>query len=445
MFFMFFIISILLITCFISACIIQKGKRIVERFVESDVIMSLFEKIPDKLLNYPISISRRQSALCMFVISNKNNKKNPVVGYVLDKDIPYLNAFQNIFDFKTKKLDSLDWKLLKQCDVLFMKVDTHSEIYNKLNSKYQVLKMDVSSPNINFWFPLSKKRKIVNNYDNSLVEVIFIPNVIINPNKISVDEEKTIIFNIHLGLDDNKQKIQKKDALVSSFNHNWWNKELSVQSDKINFQLMKYDFKEVDKNKKITLHDELKLIVGDRIILGKQNNENMNDYYYVLSINPFELKNYLPKDHKAFEEFTLIKGDRMLVDDEINIYQPDGTYVKEKKEIKKKSYHDCVSKNDYSIDTSYLTKEACESDYDVYGNKRTVDTLWFRRCKNDSECDYSGKSRNKFRGGCVNGLCDKPLMKDENILYYGSDPKDYAYQDDVYDRIHQDLRPILNI
>ena len=45
----------------------------------------------------------------------------------------------------------------------------------------------------------------------------------------------------------------------------------------------------------------------------------------------------------------------------------------------------------------------------------------------------------------MNGICDKPLMKDGKILYYSYNPTDYAYEYDEYDRIAQNLRPILNL
>ena len=441
MFYVYLCTTLFLFFCFI---IIRLKKIIVEPYVENDILISVFDKIPEKLLEHKIGISKKQEALCMFDIK-KVPKKNPIIGYNLDSDIPYLNAYQNIFDFQTKKISSFDDKYIEKCDIVFMKVDLDTDLYNDFNSKYKIFKVDISRPHINFWLPFSKKRKILNVFDNKLVDVLFIPRIVINPKEVIIDEDRSKIFNIHLGIYDNKYKIPNEPPLINSFNINWWNTEQYDQAEKINFQLEKYEFKELNNKKTLIVHDIVMLVVGDRIILRNQNDVNMNDYYYVLSSYPIVLKNYLPKNNDSFKEFTLIKGDRILDNNIIKIYQQDGIYKNEKLPLKEKTYYDCVNKNDYSVATSYLTKEACESDYDVYGNKRLIDTMWFKRCRNNNECEYYGQSRNKFRGGCINGLCDKPLTKDGNILYYGSDPKDHVYKDDVNDRIYQNLKPILNL
>lgn len=447
----------IIIILFISIIIIsiynvRHSKKFIENFAQDteDIQLSIFEKIPDKLRESPIGISARQSALCMF-ITDKNNRvptENPTVGYALDTDIPYLNAFQNVFNFQTKLIKSFNQDQdPKECDLIFLKADTDSKAFKDLNSKYGLYTVDISSPNMSFWFPFSKKRKLLNAYRKNIVETLFVPSIIINPKEISMNEDASLIFNVHIGRDVDKTKLQRQKQISQSFSNIWWSKELSRQSQKIAFQLKKYTFKEVDRNKYLVIHDDMMMMVGDRIILSGQFNENMNDYYYVTSTEPITMKNYLLKKSKQIDGFTLMNGDRVFFDGKMYIYQY-GDYIEEKKPVKKttKTYYDCVNKSDYSLNTSYITKEACESEYDVYGEKRpTIDTMWFKRCKNNRECEYYNKGYNKFRGGCNNGICDKPLMKGDNTLYYGNNPEDHAFEDDVYDRVEQGLKPILNL
>lgn len=443
-----FILFICIIIIIISIYNLRRSKNFVENFVENtqDIRLSIFERVPDKLKDFPIGISARQSALCMFVTDKNNNvPMNPTIGYALDTDIPYLNAFQNLFDFQTKLIESFD---PKACDLIFLKADTESKAFKDLNSKHGLYTVDVSSPGVSFWFPFSKTRKLLNDYRKNIVETLFVPSIIINPKEILLNEEASLIFNVHIGRDVDKTKLQrqKQKQIAQSFSNNWWSKELADQSLKIRFQLIKYNFKEADRNKYLIINDDMMMMMGDRILLSGQYNENMNDYYYVTSTEPITMTNYLLKKSKQFDEFTLMNGDRVFFDGKMYIYKY-GEYIEEEEPVKKtKAYHDCVNKSDYSVNTSYLTKEACESEYDVYGEKRSsIDTMWFKRCKNNRECEYYNKGYNKFRGGCDNGICDKPLMKSDNKLYYGNDPKDYAYEDDVYDRIEQGLKPILNL
>lgn len=437
------VISLILFLCLIAYYLIRKRKEIIEGFVETDVEMSIFERIPDKLNRYSIGITMAQYALSIFVI-NKKKTDNPIVGYILDSDLHYLNSYQNIFNFQTKRLTSINaYDISKDCNLFFMKTSINAAIFKDFNNRYGIYKLDLPTSHTQFWFPFSKTIKINNTFENKLVDVICIPNIIINSKNLSIDREKSRIFNIHIGLEDSQRFTAPETPPTTSFTHVWWTKELSDQASKINFQLIKYDFKHVKNIKKLKIYDDVTTIVGDRILLTGQYDESMNDYYYVVSNDPITLKTYL--DQKILSEFSLMNSDRMLMTNKISVYI-DGIFVDESTPLKKsKSYYDCVNKVDYSVDTSFLTKEACESDFDVYGNKRTIDTMWFKRCKNNYECEYYNKGNNRLRGGCVNGLCDKPLMSKDSILYYGSNPDDYAYSNDVYDRIKQDLRPILNL
>jgi hypothetical protein len=326
----------------------------------------------------------------------------------------------------------------KACDIIFLKSDTDSEVFKELNGKYGMHTIDISSPNVSFWFPFSKKRTLFNDYRKYIVDILFIPNIVINPKEISMNEDASMIFNIHIGNDVDKSKILQ--------HKNIWSIDLFNKSLIIGFQLIKFNFKEADGNKILIIDDDMMAMIGDRIILSGQYNENMNDSYYVTSTEPITLTNYLRHKSKHIDDFTLINGDRVFSEGKMYIYQH-GEYIEEQQLAKKTvSYYDCVNKSDYSINTSYLTKEACESQYDIYGEKRPViDTMWFKRCKNNKECEYYNKGYNKFRGGCDNGLCDKPLMQGDNILYYGNDPEDYAFANDAYNRIEQELKPILNL
>jgi len=438
-------IIVILSICIIIISIynVRQTKRYIDNFAVAevnDIQLSIFKKVPDKLKEFPIGISARQSALCMFVTDENNNVPiNPTIGYALDSDIPYLNAFQNLFDFQTKMIKSFD---PKACDIIFLKSYTDSEVFKDLNGKYGLYTGDISSPNVSFWFPFSKKRTLLNDYTKYNVDILFMPNIVINPKDISINEDASMIFNIHIGNDVDESKILRHKKI---WQKKIWSRELLDNSRMIDFQLLKFNFKESYGNKILIIDDDMMVLIGDRIILSGQYNENMNDSYYVTSTKPVTLTNYFMQS-KHIDDFTLINGDRVFSEGKMYIYRH-GEYIEEQQLAKKTvSYYDCVNKSDYSINTSYLTKEACESQYDIYGEKRTViDTMWFKRCKNNKDCEYFNKGYNKLRGGCDNGLCDTPLMQGDNILYYGNDPEDYAFANDAYNRIDQKLKPILNL
>ena len=113
--------------------------------------------------------------------------------------------------------------------------------------------------------------------------------------------------------------------------------------------------------------------------------------------------------------------------------------------MKPKNEYECIVESTGEKELQYKTREACESDYDAFGNSKETKHKWIKLCRSDEECEYYKKSKNILRGTCMNGVCEKPLQLDGMNLYYGNDENDHAYANDVYDRLSKKLNPILNI
>jgi hypothetical protein len=329
-------------------------------------------------------------------------------------------------------------------------------MFIELNFKFDILEFDLSLSVFQFLFPFSYLKQIINNYTNRIVSLLCIPDILLNDKETSHNLKNTAIFNAYLNKSYDSEILQDvSNTLISdTFDFNWFNEEQIKLSTKLSFPLKEFTFNSVDEKnlKTIILNDEdLDINVGERVLITNQYNFLMNDYYYVESVstigeNIITLKNYIDRENKSFDSFVLVDGDRIYEFNILKIYY-DGKFVISKTLKKKTSIlFDCVNEKDYSINTLYKTKEACQSDFDYKGDIRTDEkTLWFKRCTKDNECEHYNQSKNKRRGGCKNGFCEQPVKNAEgSILFYGNDEKDFVFDNDSKDRIQMDLTPIIN-
>ena len=113
---------------------------------------------------------------------------------------------------------------------------------------------------------------------------------------------------------------------------------------------------------------------------------------------------------------------------------------------KKQNVHECVNSEDMTTITDYKTKASCESPFDNFGEVKQVKMKWHKRCDNNPECKYHVKDKNSRRGGCKDGVCEEPLMGEQSQpLHYGTHEKDYAFENDLQDRLALNLSPLLNL
>ena len=80
------------------------------------------------------------------------------------------------------------------------------------------------------------------------------------------------------------------------------------------------------------------------------------------------------------------------------------------------------------------------------GEMKKYKMKWHKRCDDDFECKYHVKDKNRRRGVCNDGICEEPLFSAQSKpLHYGTDEKDYAFENDLQDRLVLNLQPLLNL
>ena len=431
-----------------------------EKFIQSDVEFSVLDNIPTDILdNNNVSVSTETKLLNIFITKDAAGRvyDKKTIGYLFDSDLKYLNRFRDVLEFQFNAVKISSLQNVTNNDYFFIKLTHDEDLFTELNSKYILHQIKtLNKQNIQFRFPLSEIQKVINKRSNDIVLVVAMPNIVINNENISVDEKKTSIYNSHIGKRQNSHQVPEKQT---NFLNEWWTDEQFIVATVIDFPITNYEFKETESSqyKKLIIKDDLYFMIGDRIILFNQFDENLNDYYYVHSVGetpkqgvmgdtpPITLFNYLKST--SLDKIQPVNNDRMLKNNQLLSYS-DGQFVKSPQVIQsKQKYADCVDKDDYTLATDFATKEACESDYDAFGNKRiNKNTMWYKRCKNNSECKYNSIATNKLKGLCTNGLCEEPLTDNNgNILYYGNNKQDLAFANDTQDRIQQKMKPILNI
>jgi hypothetical protein len=437
----------------------KKYHSIIESFQKSDestaMQISILTKPTNLLLssnNSVVSISSKKDSLVLFRTKTSNVIVNSIktIAYLFDDDLEYLKRINEInkekFEFHQIKNNNIDDNI-KNYDLFFIHININDPVFKELNNKFAIYEIDVKSPLVKHTFPFAQKIKVVNVFEQNIVELISVPNVLINNKYYPINETSTAIYNAFLKKDYDERILNNTNKLSKvEFNSIWWNQELVFASTEIKFVLKRIEFENNSNKKILTIKEKIKLYVGDRVLVTNQIDINVNDYYYVIASDPLILKNYLTEG--ATDEFDLISGDKILRRDQ-NMYTfNNGIYNLNKNVLIRKDKHfDCLNIDDYSINTFYKTKEACESEFDYKGEKRIDNkTIWFKRCKENIECEHYNKSKNIYRGGCVNGFCEQPIKnKFDEIQVYENDKKDYVFENDSLDRINTNLHPILNI
>lgn len=332
-----FIIIVLLIIILSLIFILKKlyTLRVIEPLTTNDILLSLFENIHKSIINRnTIAVTYKKDNLCIFITdSSKNDDNKYIIGYFNDEDVNYLKRIKKLYNLKgiNRKLEKEND--ISYCTYVFMKVNKDDAIFTKMSSKYPLLMFDNDMKDkLNYFLPLSNTKKILDSYTKEIIDIIEIPNIVINPKNILIDTHMSTILNLHY-----KKKVQH--------------------------------------------HGDLRF----------QKNTDT------------------------------------------------------KKTLKSDNDYECIVDDTTEKALQYKTKEACESDYDAFGNLKEIKYKWVKLCKSDTDCEYYKKSKNKLRGACMNGTCEKPLQLDGVNLFYGNDEKDHAYENDVYERISKKLNPILNI
>lgn len=330
------LITIILLCIVILTRLQQFKIKTMEHYTVNDIELSLFENIPKTIIeNNRIAVTRDRSILCMYIIDNIELEK-PIIGYFKDEDLNYIKRMKQLYKLKgsNRKIQSEDD--IQKCTHVFLKTRYDDAIFKKMSSKYSLLNFDKTLEDYTHYFlPLSKVKKTVDAKSNSIIDIIEIPNVVINNKKTLIDEVQTIVLNAHYG---------KK-----------------ISDDRMNF-LMQASNNTIHETTIIPEHD--------------------------------------------YECVDTVTGDKL---------------------------------------TEYKLREACESDYDAFGNMKPTKHKWNKLCKSNGACKYYMKSKNKSRGKCINGYCELPLNLNDTILHYGDDTNDHVYPNDTYERLKQKITPILNI
>ena len=199
-----FIIIVLLIIILSVIFILKKlyTLKVIEPLTANDIEFSLFETIPKSIIRKnTIAITYKKNNLCIFTINRSiSEKKKPIIGYYKDEDLNYLKRMKKAYNLK-----GINRKLEKESDMLyctyvFMKVNKGDAIFTKMSSKYPMLPFDNDmKDSLNYFLPLSNTKKILDSYTNEVINIVEIPNIVINPKNIIIDTQRTTILNLHYG------------------------------------------------------------------------------------------------------------------------------------------------------------------------------------------------------------------------------------------------------
>lgn len=175
----------------------------------------------------------------------------------------------------------------------------------------------------------------------------------------------------------------------------------------------KYDeFKVIETNHRIPLSKQ-----GDVITLSNQKDRSFNGSWLLAS--PMILQSMpMVKFSDYFDEIPSNSRDRVKgvakkgvnFEDMGSVWFSDLDVAGSIKDniavihakLSNESKYECVSNADY------LTRETCESEYDVFGKKKLTHDVWDRRCRVNTDCPFYDAK--KTRGTCNdNGYCELPL------------------------------------
>ena len=226
-----FIVIVLFIIIFIilSVIFILKNSyttKVIETLITNDIQVSLFENIPSSIIqNNTIAVTYKKDNLCLFVIdTNLSDNNKSVIGYYKDEDLNYLKRVKQVYN-----LNGVNRKLEKEFDMLyctyvFMKVNKDDAIYKKMSSRYSLLSFDKNFKNkLQYFLPLSNTKKTLDSYTKEIIDIIEIPNIVINPKNTLIDTRSTTILNLHYGkkvhTDLNFKKNTRTNALKPEYEY----------------------------------------------------------------------------------------------------------------------------------------------------------------------------------------------------------------------------------
>ena len=199
-----FIIIVLLIIILSLIFILKKlyTLKVIEPLTTNDIELSLFETIPKSITRgNTIAVTYKKDNLCIFTTDSSRSENNKyIIGYYKDEDLNYLKRIKRIYNLK-----GINRKLEKESDMLyctyvFMKVNKDDMILTKMSSKYPMLLFDNDMKDVlQYFLPLSNTKKMLDSYTKEIIDVIEIPNVVINPKNTLIDTHLTTILNLHYG------------------------------------------------------------------------------------------------------------------------------------------------------------------------------------------------------------------------------------------------------
>ena len=206
-----FIIIVLFIIILSLIFILKKlyTLKVIEPLTTNDILLSLFENIPKSIINRnTIAVTYKKDNLCIFITdSSKNDNNKYIIGYYNDEDVNYLKRVKKVYNLK-----GINRKLEKENDILdctyvFMKVNKDDAIFTKMSSKYPLLMFDNDMKDkLQYFLPLSNTKKILDSYTKEIIDIIEIPNIVINPKNTLIDTRMTTILNLHY-----KKRVQHTD------------------------------------------------------------------------------------------------------------------------------------------------------------------------------------------------------------------------------------------
>ena len=192
-----------------------------ETFVNSinDFKISIFEKLPQKIIQRTIiGISLDEDDLNIFktgkeIVSEEEEVEEEVeeeespeltiggsIGYFADADLPFIERLSKLYQigftpFKVTNLQDID-----NYSLLFVRSRVEDKLYQTLSSEYELLELDKSRKQyLNYYLPFSKLKTTVDNVSKKIINIVKIPNIILNPRTLAINSEASKTMNIHLG------------------------------------------------------------------------------------------------------------------------------------------------------------------------------------------------------------------------------------------------------
>lgn len=169
--------------------------------------------------------------------------------------------------------------------------------------------------------------------------------------------------------------------------------------------------------------NDIVLKTGDVLEIGQQLYPEENGTFFIVgSYNSFVIAATHPViDDRDIKDLQTTNGKTSFSNPDSNhfpkqnlVYIPTyNMFGKVNSKTNRIELIDVDDTNEYSCYSNHnlLTKEVCESKYDVIGSPKLRKDVWDKQCKQNSDCPFYMKNVNykNYRGGCNNGYCEMPL------------------------------------